>query len=151
MNKLFRIFNESQQSHHFGKNWKAAEDIVFKVGSSIVKLSACLSSLSQESAKLNHRNRRKKSKAVDFLVAALHFAQGQIYFNPNPFNFEKKIFFASYDSCSDNGSVQFGQLHGNIYLIIILFNQQLPRDAGERGGRGEHHGRHAGGHPAQRP
>ena len=86
MNKLFRIFNESQQSHHFGKNWKAAEDIVFKVGSSIVKLSACLSSLSQESAKLNHRNRRKKSKAVDFLVAALHFAQGQIYFNPNPFN-----------------------------------------------------------------
>ena len=86
MNKLFRIFNESQQSHHFGKNWKAAEDIEFKVGSSIVKLSACLSSLSQESAKLNHRNRRKKSKAVDFLVAALHFAQGQIYFNPNPFN-----------------------------------------------------------------
>ena len=39
----------------------------------------------------------------------------------------------------------------NAYLIIIFLNQQLPRDAGERGGRGEHHGRHAGGHPAQRP
>ena len=151
MNKLFRIFNESQQSHHFGKNWKAAEDIEFNVGCSIVKLSACLSSLSQESAKLNHRNRRKKSKAVDFLVAALHFAQGQIYLNPNPFNCENKRFFASSDLSSDNGSVYSGQLDGNSYLIIIFLNQQLPRDAGERGGRGEHHGRHAGGHPAQRP
>ena len=63
MNKLFRIFNESQQSHHFGKNWKAAEDIEFNVGCSIVKLSACLSSLSQESAKLKHRTWRKKIKS----------------------------------------------------------------------------------------
>ena len=73
MNKLFRIFNESQQSHHFGKNWKAAEDIEFKVGCSIVKLSACLSSLSQVRNQPNWitETEEKNQKQLTFL--SLHF------------------------------------------------------------------------------
>ena len=93
MNKLFRIFNESQQSHHFGKNWKAAEDIVFNVGCSIVKLSACLSSLSQESAKLNHRNRRKKIKSSWLSCRCTSLCARPNLFQSQSFQFWKENIF----------------------------------------------------------
>ena len=151
MNKLFRIFNESQQSHHFGKNWKAAEDIEFKVGCSIVKLSACLSSLSQESAKLNHRNRRKNQKQLTFL--SLHFTlrKAKSISIPILSILKRKYFLRHMIHVLTMVLYSLDSSMENAYLIIIFLNQQLPRDAGERGGRGEHHGRHAGGHPAQRP